>query len=84
MNADENSLNTLLNRIERGETDLYLQVVRRFELMLRSYLAGQLYNISEADDLAQEVFITAWRDLSSFRRDGDLARGCAASLGTGF
>ena len=71
MNADENSLNTLLNRIERGETDLYLQVVRRFELMLRSYLAGQLYNISEADDLAQEVFITAWRDLSSFRRDGD-------------
>ena len=71
MNADENNLTTLLNRIARGETDLYLQVVRRYELMLRSYLAGQLYNIAEADDLAQEVFITAWRDLGNFRREGD-------------
>ena len=35
MNADETDLNTLLDRIGRGETDLYLQVVRRFELMLR-------------------------------------------------
>ena len=71
MNAHEVDLTTLLDRIERGETDLYLQVVRRFELPLRSYLAGQLYNITEADDLAQEVFITAWRDLGSFRRSGD-------------
>jgi RNA polymerase sigma-70 factor (ECF subfamily) len=71
MNADESDLTTLLDRIERGETDLYLQVVRRYELMLRSYLAGQLYNITEADDLAQEVFITAWRDLGGFRRGGD-------------
>jgi len=71
MNADETNLTALLNRIERGETDLYLQVVRRYELMLRSYIAGQLYNIAEADDLAQEVFITAWRDLGSFRRGGD-------------
>ncbi len=71
MNDDKAHLTTLLNRIERGETDLYLQVVRRHELMLRSYLAGQLYNIAEADDLAQEVFITAWRDLGSFRRGED-------------
>ena len=50
---------------------MYLHVVRRYELMLRGYLAGQLYNLAEADDLAQEVFLTAWRDLGSFRRDGD-------------
>ena len=37
MNADETDLTTLLDRIERGETDLYLQVVRRHELMLRGY-----------------------------------------------
>ena len=71
MNADETDLNTLLDRIGRGETDLYLQVVRRFELMLRGYLAGQLYNLAEADDLAQEVFIAAWRDLAGFRRGED-------------
>jgi RNA polymerase sigma-70 factor, ECF subfamily len=71
MNADETDLNTLLDRIGRGETDLYLKVVRRFELMLRGYLAGQLYNLAEADDLAQEVFIAAWRDLAGFRRGED-------------
>lgn len=71
MSAENLDLTTLLNRIESGETDLYLQVVRRYELMLRGYLAAQLYNIAEADDLAQEVFITAWRDLRSFRRGGD-------------
>jgi RNA polymerase sigma-70 factor (ECF subfamily) len=73
MNADETDLNTLLDRIGRGETDLYLQVVRRYELMLRGYLAGQLYNLAEADDLAQEVFIAAWRDLAGFRRGEDFA-----------
>ena len=61
----------LLDRIASGETDLYLLVVRRYELPLRSYLAGQLYDIAEADDLAQEVFIAAWRDLASFRRGED-------------
>lgn len=71
MNTDETDLTKLLDRIERGETDLYLQVVRRYELMLRSYLNGQLYNITEADDLAQEVFIAAWRNLGSFRRGED-------------
>lgn len=71
MNADETDLTKLLDRIERGENDLYLQVVRRYELMLRGYVAGQIYDITEADDLAQEVFLTAWRDLGSFRRGED-------------
>ncbi len=71
MNADKTDLTALLDRIERGEMDLYLQVVRRYELMLRGYLAGQLYNLAEADDLAQEVFIAAWRDLAGFRRGED-------------
>lgn len=71
MNADETDLTTLLDRIGRGETDLFLQVVRRYELMLRGYLAGQLYNLAEADDLAQEVFIAAWHDLDGFCRGED-------------
>ena len=71
MNADETDFDTLLDRILRGETDLYLQVVRRHELMLRGYLAGRLYNLAEADDLAQEVFVAAWRDLAGFRRGED-------------
>jgi RNA polymerase sigma-70 factor (ECF subfamily) len=71
MSPAEPDLNTLLDRIGRGETDLFLHVVRRYELMLRGYLAGQLYDLAVADDLAQEVFITAWRELADFRRGAD-------------
>ena len=40
MSTDETELARLLERIQRGETDLYLQVVKRHELSLRSYIAG--------------------------------------------
>jgi RNA polymerase sigma-70 factor (ECF subfamily) len=69
--TEPGDLASLLDRIAAGETDLYLHVVKRFELPLRAYLAGQLYDVAEADDLAQEVFIAAWRDLGSFRRGED-------------
>lgn len=65
------SLQALLDRILRGERDLFLHVVRRHELMLRSYLASQLYDLSEVDDLAQETFIAAFKDLRSFRQGED-------------
>lgn len=71
MSAADPDLNTLLDRIGRGETDLFLHVVHRYELMLRGYLTAQLYDLTVADDLAQEVFITAWRDLADFRRGED-------------
>jgi RNA polymerase sigma-70 factor (ECF subfamily) len=71
MTIPSSDIDALLDRIAGGETDLYLLVVRRYELPLRSYLAGQLYDVAEADDLAQEVFIAAWRDLASFRRGED-------------
>jgi RNA polymerase sigma-70 factor (ECF subfamily) len=68
MNAEDANLEILLDRIEHGEPDLYLNVVRRYELSLRTYLAGQLYDQVEVDDLAQEVFIAAYHDLGRFRR----------------
>jgi RNA polymerase sigma-70 factor (ECF subfamily) len=71
MISDPHDIAALLDRIEQGESDLFLHVVQRHELALRSYLVGQLYNMAEVDDLAQEVFIAAYRDLGSFRRGGD-------------
>lgn len=71
MNAEDADIGTLLDRIARGESDLFLHVVRRHELRLRSYLAAQIYHSADLDDLAQEVFITAYRDLGSFRRGED-------------
>ncbi|MEK0447296.1 MAG: hypothetical protein RLZZ399_2617 [Verrucomicrobiota bacterium] len=61
----------LVARILTGERDLFLHLVRQHELMLRSYLASQLYNLSEVDDLAQETLIAAFRDLATFRTETD-------------
>jgi RNA polymerase sigma-70 factor (ECF subfamily) len=71
INNDGTDFDALLDRIERGEVDLFLHVVRRHELSLRGYLAGQLYDMADVDDLSQDVFVTAFRDLSSYRRGGD-------------
>ena len=71
MDPQDLDLTTLIERIQRGETALYQEVVRRHEGMLRGYVASQLYNHAEAEDLTQEVFIAAWRDLAQFRTDGD-------------
>ena len=71
MSLDDANLDVLLDRIEKGETDLYLNVVRRYELSLRCYLASQVYSQTDVDDLAQEAFIIAFRNLSEFRRGED-------------
>src|SRR5215212_6702465 len=49
-----------------GNRDAYRKLVEHFALPLRSYLASQIYRIDDVDDLAQEVFIAAYRKLASF------------------
>lgn len=81
MEAEE--LGTILDRIAAGHVEAYQFIVRAYGLPLRSYLAGQVYHIGDADDLAQETFITAYRKLSTFQRDSDFGawlRGIARNL----
>jgi RNA polymerase sigma-70 factor (ECF subfamily) len=64
-------IDAVLDEIARGETDAFGRVVRAYELPLRSYLASQVHHVDDVDDLAQEVFLTAFRSLSSYRRGDD-------------
>ncbi|MCU0780377.1 MAG: sigma-70 family RNA polymerase sigma factor [Akkermansiaceae bacterium] len=81
MEAEE--LAAVLDRIAAGHVEDFQFVVRAYGLPLRSYLAGQVYHIDDADDLAQETFITAYRKLATFQRDSDFGawlRGIARNL----
>lgn len=81
MDAEE--LAAVLDRISTGQVDAYQFIVRAYGLPLRSFLAGQVYHMDDADDLAQETFITAFRKLSSYQRDSDFGawlRGIARNL----
>jgi len=69
MNAP--SLDSLLDEILAGHSAAFSIVVRRFGLPLRSYLSSHLHHADDVDDLAQEVFLVAFRDLAKFRRGDD-------------
>lgn len=80
---ESEELNAILDRIADGNVDAFQFVVRAYGLPLRSYLAGLVYHIGDADDLAQETFIAAYRKLSTFQRDSDFGawiRGIARNL----
>lgn len=62
----------VLAEIARGNRDAFRQIVRAYSLSIRSYLASQTYNMDDVDDIAQEVFLGAFRGLSTFRPGDDL------------
>jgi RNA polymerase sigma-70 factor (ECF subfamily) len=66
-------IDAVLEQVIRGNRDAFRQVVRAFSLPLRSYIAAQVHHLDDVDDLAQEVFIAAYRNLRSFARGDDFA-----------
>src|SRR3954471_2528890 len=62
---DDNRLVTLF---QRGDEDAFDALVERHRRRIYS-LVCRLANAAEADDLAQEVFIAAYRALPNFRGD---------------
>lgn len=64
------SIEQLLHRVRRGDRDAFRGIVRRYSAGVRGYLACQLRHMEDVDDLAQDVFITAYRKLDRFQ-EGD-------------
>jgi RNA polymerase sigma-70 factor (ECF subfamily) len=62
---------SILDEVARGNRDAFRRIVRAYGLPLRSYLASQIHNLDDVDDLAQEVFLAAFRSLHAFRRGDD-------------
>jgi len=68
---DDFDLRRTIDRVLGGDKDAFRQIVRHFSLSLRAYLASQMHHLDDVDDLAQEVFITAYKQLGRFRTDED-------------
>src|SRR5215470_6622314 len=69
--GDRSDIEAVLDEVARGRTEAFGQVVRAYALPLRSYLASQVHHLDDVDDLAQEVFLAALRNLPTFRRGDD-------------
>lgn len=64
-------LSAVIDDVLRGDRDAFRKILRGYGLSLRSYIATQVHHMEDIDDLAQEVFFVAYRNLAEFRRGED-------------
>lgn len=62
----------LIRAAQRRDPAAFAALVRRHQLRIRSFLAVRLRHHHDVEDLAQEVFITAFRRIDQCRPDGQL------------
>ncbi len=59
----------LIASVLSGDTDAFATLVNTHQARVRIICLGYLFNASEADDAAQDIFIKAYERLSSFKGD---------------
>jgi RNA polymerase sigma-70 factor, ECF subfamily len=59
----------LIQRIRNGETDLFYELVRPYERSIFLAAASILGNDADAEDVAQEAALKAFKNLGSFRQE---------------
>ncbi len=63
----------IVAEVLQGNRNAFRRLVEIYALPLRSYLASQIYRADDVDDLAQEVFIAAYRTLPKYSPEEDFA-----------
>lgn len=61
----------VIDTVLEGDRDAFRRILHAYSLAVRSYIAVQVHALDDIDDLAQEVFLTAYRQLGDFRRGED-------------
>ena len=64
---DERPEASLVADARQGGQEAFAELVRRHERRVRGIALRMAGNAADADDLAQEVFLTAWTAIGSFR-----------------
>jgi RNA polymerase sigma-70 factor, ECF subfamily len=62
----------LLAKARAGDLEAFAELVRRYERRVRSVLARLLDDERDIEEAAQDVFVQAWRSLSTYRGDAEL------------
>jgi RNA polymerase sigma-70 factor (ECF subfamily) len=63
----------LIDAARRGDADAFAALVERYHRGVRACLVARMNDPHEAEDLAQEVFVTAFRKLDDFDRARPMA-----------
>ena len=62
----------LLEQVTHGDETAWSQVVEKFQGRLVSFATQQLSNVTDAEDVVQETFLSFIRSLKSFREEASL------------
>ncbi len=63
---DNLAVDELVNRAQAGSLNAFSELVRRFEGRLFNFLRGRAANPDDVQDLTQETFLRAWRQLDRY------------------
>src|SRR5687767_13869691 len=62
----------LVNRSRAGDRDAFGELVARYQSVICSITYSATGSLASSEDLAQETFLAAWRQLSSLREPAKL------------
>src|SRR5215468_12579673 len=65
--VDNTSDSELVARSLAGDRDAFGRIVMRYQTLLCSLAYSATGSLSQSEDLAQETFVTAWRQLADLR-----------------
>lgn len=63
----------LIEQARAGSTDAFTEIVRMHQARVRAYLGRYTRDSDVVDDLAQEVFLTAFKNLPTYRGESELS-----------
>jgi RNA polymerase sigma-70 factor (ECF subfamily) len=63
---DENDIAGVIRSVLRGETQEFSRLVHEFGLPVRAFIHARIRHAADAEDVAQETFIAAFRGLAKF------------------
>jgi RNA polymerase sigma-70 factor (ECF subfamily) len=72
---------TLVRRAQAGDTDAFGELVQRNRKAVFRAAVAALGSTTDADDVAQDAFVLAYRKIGSFRGDARSRPGCSPSPG---
>jgi hypothetical protein len=72
----------LVGENRSGNRDAFGQIVSRYQSLVCSLAYSATGSLSQSEDLAQEMFVAAWKQLADLREPGKLRAGlCGIALG---
>ena len=75
-NQRDDSVDTLVQRAQRGDEQAFAALYQLHNKRVYSVCLRMTKDVAEAEDLTQEAFIQAFRNLNSFRGGSALPLGC--------